>query len=75
LGQARPKRFDPTQKLSYPETVKGQLTTVLNRERAERRHLLGVGLTMTMLQKIGRLFVIKTRLEAFLLPMPLPRRH
>ena len=28
--------------------------------------MLGVGLTMTMLQKIGRLFVIKTRLEAYL---------
>ena len=41
-----PKRFDPTQFFSYRGTVKGQLTTVLNRERAERRHSRGVGLTM-----------------------------
>lgn len=52
--------------LRYPESVNGQLTTVLKRERAEQRHLTGVGFTMTMLRKIGRLFVIKTRLEAYL---------
>ena len=28
--------------------------------------MLGVGFTMTMLRRIGRLFVIKTRLEAYL---------
>ena len=39
------KRLDPTQFFSYRGTVKGQLTTVLNRERAERRHSRGVCLT------------------------------
>ena len=33
---------------------------------AERRHSSDVGFTMTKLRKIGRLFVIKTRLEAYL---------
>lgn len=58
--------FDPTQIFGYRRVLKGRLTTVLNRERAERRHSRGVSVTMKMLRKIGRLFVIKTRLEAYL---------
>jgi len=66
FGTPAERLFDRRQDLRYRGVVKGRLTTVLNRERAERRHLCGVELTMMRLKKIGRLFVIKTRLEAYL---------